>query len=1446
MFIYKSFIKIFFFIITLSFLPGCSNDKENYNVALDDNDVQRAAPSHLSVNNNSNCAIDADCPAGRFCFQEQCAYECVADSDCDKGETCDLRGNCLDSKGASTVNELITDISIVTPPASIYSITAGQGSIKVEIVLDKELPASGLAYTIKRNDEDWDGKIYKAFGKKSVVLSIPVGKASLSEPKDTRSRVDVTVNSGLGTFKLSLYPAVSINGSYSGNVKMKKFGSTGLPIDFKIVTKPDDVTLEKADKAWLLLDIDSKKLFSPIEEFKDAPQYLYSELVYDNFVKKWVATFNNEFRLGNKSILNPKKNGQIGRVMRFEIEPSGDDKITGKMSDRWKGFYDALSAEGVVELVDVVFNGELEMQRNGNAPSNKKLSKIEPMVPAVPKLIDLPPLDQCQKEGYKFTSKSASINGVDYSCSISTAKDFKNLAIDDQISCAIAEAENALSEYTTARMIADFLDDSVPNPKDMTFTEFMESCASGSNGICVPSKAVLCARQLTAYASRVQTYESAESSLLVELHQKTTREAYLGRLLAAFKTDYDTRLTWLETTDYPAIVTSAVKNKIADLLQEWQSGVLDVQFDVLEGYLDPSGLAVLSRSSTDKSANDARRRLIQEIIQGWRGTMDALTLASSRWDRLFQDNKSRTEKSNYVVTKMFDLYLAAGVLTNLSRDMDAGYMSTAFGSGFSSLMHSFNALSRSFDDLIFARDAEVVVSTSLDPQNTNANKLLLLHDSAKNELVKAGTNISNVLSKAQEQALNEKQLRNSMNNDIEQLRSELIETCGLPVGCNLNDARTDSACRVKIKPGECGFLINKNDNSYENISDESLSTSNAGSAILKIQDAALNVKIASAQLDAFKKRTRLELDTLTAFSNDVIKWNSVRLKGLEDLQKLFDKENIIGAKGLDDLRNTINQKARTRSKQISMMKQNIKLWNTIRVSGATTDFAVQMGISAIGFGADSLRDSGDFAIGMGEAIGEAITADPGGSGKSAAMIAGQIGGFALKMGANVLDFVGNGVANGLELSQNLREAKLENMHESADLDGAISERKISEIEEQLEMNDALRENEIETLHQIYDVARKQRAAELAYAEDMDTLRKRRKEFLQMLLEKSELELRVERSVLGMQQRVSDYLKICQSAQLQSAKLVDLEEQRNNVNELIGSPGVLFAFANKLDQAESSLQRAKDKMMDWLVGLEYYAVRPFIDQRVQIMLSVNAYQLEKIFAQLEQIEQKCGGNINEETSVISLKDDILGVEFTIDNAVTSEPLSPAKRFFQILKEGLVSVDKRIRYSSDSNVGELMSSEKQVLAGTFNIGLDDFSNLSSTCNAKVISIAVQLIGKIGDVSPTVAILYDGTSRLRSCQPGISDYINLIGPELTNFGETTLFRTPGRAIFPVAGINRFRSGDSANVSLGGLPLASQYTVLIDTGDNSKIKWENLEDIKLKVKYSYQDLFPEGQCEL
>ena len=88
-----------------------------------------------------------------------------------------------------------------------------------------------------------------------------------------------------------------------------------------------------------------------------------------------------------------------------------------------------------------------------------------------------------------------------------------------------------------------------------------------------------------------------------------------------------------------------------------------------------------------------------------------------------------------------------------------------------------------------------------------------------------------------------------------------------------------------------------------------------------------------------------------------------------------------------------------------------------------------------------------------------------------------------------------------------------------------------------------------------------------------------------------------------------------------------------------------------------------------------------------------------------------------------------------------------------------------------------------------------------------------------------------------------------ESRNFARKrlTTLRTAGRSVSPLANLNSFGAADSANRGLEGLPLASTYTVLIDpgVGENKNVQWKNLEDIKLKLTWAYQDVFPVGQCQ-
>jgi hypothetical protein len=342
------------------------------------------------------------------------------------------------------------------------------------------------------------------------------------------------------------------------------------------------------------------------------------------------------------------------------------------------------------------------------------------------------------------------------------------------------------------------------------------------------------------------------------------------------------------------------------------------------------------------------------------------------------------------------------------------------------------------------------------------------------------------------------------------------------------------------------------------------------------------------------------------------------------------------------------------------------------------------------------------------------------------------------------------------------------------------------------------------------------------------------------------QLEVDQAALAVQQRILEYKLTVQDAQLAEARRALLQAQFTDANSLLGSPAVVFSRVNRLDRADLYLNDAKDKMMNWLTALEYLAVRPFVDHRIAILLARNPAQLERIALALDTVQNTCGGNTSQASLDLSVRDNLLRIDQPIAD-VDGSIVTPAARFRSLMQRGAIPIDRRVRYSTDQTIGGLISKNSGVLATSFTLSLENFGNLALACNAKVIGFDVSLVGAIGSGLPVVTLLYDGTSHVRSCQPDINAYVQSIGgSSWTHFGAVTLFHTTGRSASPNAGINGFLAGNNANVTLDGLPLASEYTLLIDTsvGDNAKLDWAKLEDVRIRINYGYQDLFAAGQC--
>ena len=305
--------------------------------------------------------------------------------------------------------------------------------------------------------------------------------------------------------------------------------------------------------------------------------------------------------------------------------------------------------------------------------------------------------------------------------------------------------------------------------------------------------------------------------------------------------------------------------------------------------------------------------------------------------------------------------------------------------------------------------------------------------------------------------------------------------------------------------------------------------------------------------------------------------------------------------------------------------------------------------------------------------------------------------------------------------------------------------------------------------------------------------------------------------------ISRYAMVAEAARQERATLEMRRLQRQQIAQLVAGPQAVFFAANGLEEAERELDRAKRKMNDWLVALEYAAVRPFYNERMSILLARNTYQLRAIADRLTDLEGQCGGATNLQDGTVSLRDDLLGLTTSQVDPSTGLTLTPGDRFRQTLSQSDIPASRTMRYTV-SQTADQVASNSALLVVNFSLGLGAFGNLPLTCNAKIAGVGLKLVGD--------------SSQTYSCQPGIDAYVQTFGQGDTTFGSTTSFVVEGRAASPIAGIAEM---GSSNVTFAGLPLAGDYTLIIDPSlpANQAINWANLEDIELGLTFSYQDIF-------
>ena len=986
------------------------------------------------------------------------------------------------------------------------------------------------------------------------------------------------------------------------------------------------------------------------------------------------------------------------------------------------------------------------------------------------------------------------------------------LACSDGLS-AVATPSKTLTEVVVGLLAGDLYE-------GKSFQDFLQECAAGTISLCVPKPEANCAIQWKAYAFDAHpSGYSADKERLWESFGNLLLETTGGPQLGAFFVD----------TDHVEKVVGP--NQAA-----------------LRGYLQPAAFAFLSRVPDTLDSIDQRDRLLISMVTSWTSTADAIALAAQRWNEIYRLDNERRAKAAELAAKLGELYRSAAVIIQLHQEAGKAAEAAPIATGLGKLMLRYEALTLSFNELLFARDGEVAISSSLDPTQAAQGVVAQRRETALESIADASTKVDGLLSTLFENDLRNTQLYINLNNAGSESQRNLAALCGLPRNCNpLNpDDAANASCDTAWQGGLCGFEVPKGNplrRTAREVNYESSNTpSEAGLAVRRISEAAASAKnMVDVRAAMIAKRTSFT-EKYKAFTTAKPVRAAERVKEIEAVEAAYAvlsaarggtnakiqakvDESVIEEtaqqQAIDDAAEKLNMLRGVSAGIQSGLLITEKVFNRLSAMfGRFSDLAekIKSGIS----------NCPPTSVGLANDVTAPI--------RCAIQIGGIITGNSL-LGLEVANGIAaDAAATTREITALSFEARVAAVETEANRVNEDYETRIDKIDleiSRLALEFPAQHDALEKVRDLWLMKERHRVEVAQELIEEIRLDRDEHEFYQELVV---LEGEVAKAAAALTYAELDYKRVVAAATQERAELVRRRLQREQISQLIGGPQAVFFAANGLVEAEREIDRAKRKMNDWLVSLEYAAVRPFYNERMSILLARNTYQLRAIADRLSDLEAQCGGATSQQEVTISLRRDLLKIDSVPGT------LTPAERFRALLLASNVPADARMRISVSETAQQIATNARVV---NFDLGLDDFANLGATCNAKIAGISIRLVGtNLGSGQPYATLLYNGQTSTYSCQPGIDAYVRTFGQGDTTFGATTSFVVNGRSTSPVAGITAM---GSPSMSFAGLPLAGGYTLVIDPAlaVNAGINWDALDDIEIGLSYGWQDVFAsESDC--
>jgi hypothetical protein len=1396
----------------------------------------------LELKGATACGIDADCDPGAFCFLGSCSAQCETGAECDSG-ACDARGRCTETTNkaaggdlpAGPPNSRIAGLELINKPAVEIEVPAGDQFITVTFeTSESATPQGGLSYRVESSaDDSLARRVQTSNGGTTHTVVIPTGAAN---PEFVGDLVDVTVVTPIGTIPLILKSVLTVAGIYEGTLKLDGLG-TEIPMKFGVDGDMGALGTGVSN-AFLVVSAAAAEMFAPVGPSQlpgsNVTQELRAPLLYDSAIGAWVATFSYAYDIPSDQSFGTLATTQVRRELRYELKVEADRSVSGSLTDRWEGLYDGTQADGTRVIPKVQLGGTFRISKSGDQAATNATSYIA-----------FPSTANPQLQNFALSTVCATLADATDGCAARTT-------FAGALSCADAVGGGAVATKTLTEVVATLLAGGLTDD-GKTFKEFLAGCAAGTVAACVPTRAQMCGIELQAVAFGLSPGGySLDKERLWDGFGNLLLEVTGGPQLGAFFVDTESRRDWLENANYgsTAITSAAAAQLNAQLMDDYIIRVLGPNVEALRTYLKPSTFAFLSRVPDSSDAIDQRDRLLIAMVGSWMATADSLSLAAQRWNEVYRLDGERRVKADEVASYLGELYRAAAIIIQLHKEAGKGAEAAPVAAGLGTLMLRYEALTHTFNELLFARDGELAISSSLDPEQASRGVLAQRREAALEAVDEASVKVDSLLQTLLDNDIRNADLFTGLDNAVNESQKRLVELCGQPVGCNVlrpADA-ANPLCDTSWEVAVCGFrqakisLGNRNPYNVEGY-ESAAKPSEAGLAIVEIGAAARAIKKTEEAKAAFTLSTIQQTETAAAFLTSANKWNAENKKANAAIDARFEADVAAFDDRFSDREKAIRKSISEANAEISDARSGYgaEAAKTFAIRGIETAAAAASMIAgvtedAIGGAGEAVdttteaaSDCPDVTVGLAVRVGAA---------KCAVGLVGKIAAVAIKVGGRIKSALFAAKDLIVTIAQAAYAAWQEEKESRQRMEDLIAEQEV-EIELMTVELESIRDPQTQLeREQFIEHTRAVAATNEAYERDLDEYEHQ----MDAVSDRSTELLDRELDWLARQNDLvtakMHYYQIAESARQERATLVMRRLQRQQIAQLVAGPQAVFFAANGLAEAERELDRAKRKMNDWLVALEYAAVRPFYNERMSILLARNTYQLRAIADRLTDLEGQCGGATNVQDGTVSLRDDLLGLTTSQVDPSTGLILTPGDRFNQTLLQSSIPASRTMRYTVSETVDQV-ASNSALMVVNFNLGLTEFGNLRATCNAKIAGIAIKLVGdNLGSGQPYATLLYGGDSRTYSCQPGVDAYVQTFGQGDTTFGSTTSFVVAGRAASPIAGVSEM---GSSNVTFAGLPLAGDYTLIIDPAApaNQAINWANLDDIELGLTFSYQDIF-------